>query len=187
MHLSLSSVIRLTMLVMAVAVSFILIRQQRTPAPSEASRPLPPGYYLRSAVLAGTDAAGQLLYNISAELIEERPEDNRVLLSKVQVNYRPVAEVPWDVSSDNGVARMDESFIDLFGDVQLTSNPEPPETATIIRTDTLRLKPDEFVAETPDRVRVEMDGRQLRATGLVAYLKEDRLELQSNVNGQFRP
>jgi lipopolysaccharide export system protein LptC len=51
----------------------------------------------------------------------------------------------------------------------------------------LRLKPDEFVAETPARVRVEMGGRQLRATGLIAYLKEDRLELQSNVNGQFRP
>ena len=187
MNLNLSSAIRLTILVLAVAVSFALIRQQRAPAPAEVSRPLPPGYYLRSAVLAGTDATGQLLYNISAELIEERPEDDRVLLSNVQVNYRPAAEVPWDVSSDNGVARLNESFIDLFGEVRLTSNPEPPETATIIRTDTLRLKPDEFVAETPARVRVEMGGRQLRATGLIAYLKEDRLELQSNVNGQFRP
>ena len=187
MFYNVSGALRVLALVVAVALSFVVIRQQRTQPPLEPTRPLPPGYYLKAAVLAGTDITGQLLYNVAADLAEERPEENRILLSNVRVNYRPAAEVPWDIRSNSGVARLDESFIDLFGQVELASVPQPPETETVIFTDSLRLKPEEFIAETRERVRIEMGGRQLRATGLVAYLKDDRLELQSNVNGQFRP
>ena len=187
MYVNLSGAVRLVILVIAVAVSFAIVRQQRTREPPEPSRPLPPGYYLKAAVLAGTDAAGQLLYSIAADLAEEHPEENRILLSNVRVNYRPAAEVPWDISSTRGIAQLDQSFIDLFGAVALTSVPQPPETETQIFTTALRLKPEEFVAETQERVRIEMGGRQLRATGMIAYLKEDRLELKSNVNGSFRP
>lgn len=187
MYLNLSNALRLAALALAVALTWSIARQQQTRQGLEPTRPLPPGYYLKSATLAGTDATGRLLYNIAAELAEERPDENRILLSNVRVNYRPAAQVPWDISSQSGVAQLDETYIDLFGQVELTSVPEPPETETIIFTDSLRLEPEQFVAQTTDRVRIQMGGRQLRATGLIAYLKDDRLELQSNVNGQFRP
>ena len=187
MYLNLSGALRLAALVLAVGLTWSITRQHRSETTPEPTRPLPPGYYLKSAVLVGTDTNGQLLYNVAAELAEERPEQNQVLLSNVQVNYRPAANIPWDISSQSGVAQMDQSYIDLFGQVELISVPEPAETETLIFTDTLRLEPENFVARTPDRVTIQMGGRQLRATGLVAYLKDDRLELQSNVNGQFRP
>jgi lipopolysaccharide export system protein LptC len=187
MHLSLAGVVRLVLLLAAVAITWSIARQQRVDAPDELARPLPPGYYLKSAVLSGTDGTGQLIYNVAAELAEERPTENRILLTNVRVNYRAAAQVPWDISSQNGIAQLDQSYIDLFGQVELTSAPQPPETETLIFTDAMRLRPEEFVAETAERVQIQMGGRELRATGLVAYLKEDRLELQSNVNGQFRP
>ena len=187
MYLNVSSILRFAALAVAVGLSFAILRQQSTQRAPEPSRPLPPGYYLKAAVLQGTDITGQLLYNVAADLAEEHPKENQILLSKVRVNYRPTAEIPWDISSERGVALLDQSFIDLFGQVELASVPQPPETKTVIFTESLSLKPDQFVAETTERVRIEMGGRQLRATGLVAYLKDDRLELKSNVNGQFRP
>ncbi len=187
MYLNLNSILRLAALLVAVALTWLIARQQRAELEPAPSRPLPPGYYLKSAVLAGTDINGKLLYNVAADLAEQQPQENRILLSNVRVNYRPAAQVPWDIRSQNGVADLDQAYMDLFGQVELTSAPQPPETKTMIFTNSLRLMPEEFIAQTPDRVRIQMGGRQLRATGLIAYLKDDRLELQSNVNGQFRP
>ena len=187
MHLSVASVVRVVLLLVAVAVTWSIARQQRVEEAAEPVRPLPPGYYLKSAVLSGSDETGQLIYNVSAELAEERPAENRILLTKVRVDYRAEAQVPWKISSDTGIAQLDQSFIDLFGAVELSSAPLPPETRTVVFTDSLRLQPDQFIARTEDQVLIQMGGRELRATGMVAYLKDDRLELQSNVNGQFRP
>jgi lipopolysaccharide export system protein LptC len=187
MNLSLASVLRVMILAVAVAITWFIARRQQVTEVPGPIRPLPPGYYLKSAVLSGTDASGQLIYNIAAELAEERPAENRVLLTQVRVNYRPETQVPWDVTSDRGIALLDQSTIELVGSVELSSAPLPPETETVVFTNSLRLKPDQFVAETEEPVRIQMGGRELRATGMIAHLKEDRLELQSNVNGQFRP
>ena len=63
-----------------------------------------------------------------------------------------------------------------------------PEAETIvIRTEKLTLNPDEYTASTEAQVQIQMGKQQLNATGLVAHLNEDRLELKSNVNGLFRP
>ena len=49
----------------------------------------PLGYYLRDAAIAVMDVDGSVLYRISAEAIEERPDRNETLLSRVYVRYSP--------------------------------------------------------------------------------------------------
>jgi lipopolysaccharide export system protein LptC len=43
------------------------------------------------------------------------------------------------------------------------------------------------VAETDERVQIRIGERSLTATGMLASLKENQLELRSNVSGKFLP
>ena len=58
---------------------------------------------------------------------------------------------------------------------------------TEIRTDYLELDPEKYIAETDERVQIRIGARSLTATGMLASLKEDQLQLKANVNGVFVP
>jgi LPS export ABC transporter protein LptC len=58
---------------------------------------------------------------------------------------------------------------------------------TEIRTQYLELNPYEYTAETEERVQIRIGSRSLTATGMLASLNENRLELKSNVSGKFVP
>ena len=85
------------------------------------------------------------------------------------------------------VAPLDQSYIELSGGVTITTVGRKPSETLVIRTAELKLEPEERVAKTESRVQIELGRKQLNATGMVAHLDEERLELTSNVNGKFNP
>ena len=58
---------------------------------------------------------------------------------------------------------------------------------TEIRTQYLEFEPDAYRAETDRRVQIRIGPRSLTATGMLALLQDNRLELKSNVSGKFVP
>ena len=58
---------------------------------------------------------------------------------------------------------------------------------TEIRTEYMELHPENYTAETDERVQIRIGARSLTATGMLASLKEDQLLLKANVNGVFLP
>jgi lipopolysaccharide export system protein LptC len=77
-------------------------------------------------------------------------------------------------------------MLELLDDVVAVTR-EGDGAPAIIRTEYLRLEPDEYVASTDRKVTIDYAGSRLFAVGMRAYLKEDRLQLLSNVNGKFLP
>jgi LPS export ABC transporter protein LptC len=59
--------------------------------------------------------------------------------------------------------------------------------ATEIRAPLLNIDPNGYKAETDSRVQVRIGSRSLTATGMLALLQENRLQLKSNVSGKFVP
>ncbi len=147
--------------------------------------PAPLGYYLRDAAIKVMDVDGSVLYEIVAEAIEERPDQNQTLLSGVYVRYSPTTDVPWEVSAESGVIPNDERYIELSGEVQLSSIPDDRREPTIIRAPRLRFAPDEFLATTDTTVSLVLGEERLDAVGMSANLQDDQLELESSVHGQF--
>jgi lipopolysaccharide export system protein LptC len=146
---------------------------------------LPLGYYLRDAVLFGADSEGRIFYEIHAKQVSQIPEEDVLQLDAVRVQYRGSEDVQWQVSAERAAATGDRAFLDLSGAVRLANDTEPGANATIIETDSLRLEPERHLASTQDIVRVTFADHSIDATGMKAYLKEDRLELESKVHGQF--
>ncbi len=155
--------------------------------PREVRESLPLGYYLLDAEIFGTDEDGRLLYKIWAGRAEERPDEERLLLSDVRIEYRPAENVPWLLTADSGEAPTDQSYIDLSGTVELSNTPSDPGERTLIKTQALRFEPETFVASSEDTVSLFLGTGRLEAIGIKVYLRDDRLELESSVHGEFDP
>ena len=155
--------------------------------PGEVRESLPLGYYLIDAEIFGTDEDGRLLYKIWAGRAEERPDEDRLSLSDVRIEYRPVENVPWLLTADFGEAPTDQSYIDLRGAVELANAPRDLGDRTLIRTQELRFEPETFVASTEEAVSLFLGAKRLDAVGIKVYLRDDRLELKSSVRGDFDP
>jgi len=156
------------------------------PAPEQPDSALQTGYYLRSARILGTGEQGELLYEIEAEYAEQQP-DNSIEFDNVRIRYSPAAAVPWTVTADNARIGDNQRHLVLEGHVLAVSTDGFSGQATEIRTEWLALEPEDYRAATDSRVQIRIGSKSLTATGMVALLQDDRLELKSNVSGKFVP
>ncbi len=144
------------------------------------------GYYLKSARILGTGENGGLLYEIEADHAEQQ-NDNRIEFTEVRVRYSPASDIPWTVNADEATLREGSPRITLRGHVRATSKGSSADDETEIRTQYLELDPERFVAETDHRVQIRIGARSLTATGMLASLNDDKIELKSNVRGKIAP
>lgn len=144
------------------------------------------GYYLKSARILGTGPDGGLLYEIQAERAEQL-DDDRVSFTEVRIKYSPQSEIPWSVNADSATLHQHEQRVLLRGHVRAVSSEGFSGNDTEIRTQYLELDPENYVAETNERVQIRIGARSLTATGMLASLKENHVELKSNVSGKFAP
>ena len=143
------------------------------------------GYYLKSARILGTDTDGSLLYEIEAEEAVQEAQD-RIEFSNVRIRYSPASDIPWTVRADSATLREGDPRIALRGHVRAVGR-SANDQDTEIRTQYLELHPERYVAETDERVQVRIGARSLTATGMLASLNENKVELKSNVRGKIAP
>ncbi len=177
----------LAILALAAAASWYLsARLTRPEAPEDAAQAFSGGFYLRSARIQGMGDEGNLLYEILAEYAEQTTSQE-IVFKDVQINYSPDTAVPWTLKANKAVVGRTQEQVVLSGDVRVVSTEGFGGEATEIRTPYLELEPEKFRAETDARVQIRVGSRSLTATGMLALLEEDRLQLKSNVSGRFVP
>ncbi len=145
----------------------------------------PRGYYLKSARILGTGSDGTPLYEIQAAYAEQ--QDDVISFTDVRLHYSPQSAVPWTVIADFATIRQDDQRLQLRGHVRAVSSEGFSGNDTEIRTEYLEIDPENYVAETDARVQIRIGARSLTATGMLASLKENQVELKSNVSGKFAP
>jgi len=144
------------------------------------------GYYLKSARILGTGEDGSLLYEIEAVHAEQQAKD-RIEFSDVRIRYSPETEIPWIVHADEATLREGSPRIALRGHVRAVGTSGDDSQDTEIRTQYLEFDPERYVAETDERVQIRIGARSLTATGMLASLKDNTVELKSNVRGKIAP
>ncbi|MDC3267126.1 LPS export ABC transporter periplasmic protein LptC [Gammaproteobacteria bacterium] len=145
------------------------------------------GYYLKDAEITGTDSEGNPLYWIKAASAEEQPDNNHLILKNITAQYNSSNNVPWVLKASHGEVSNSTSYLNLSGDVQLTTENKEGIGPTTIQTIELRLEPESFIAETNAPVSVLIGSHRLEAVGFRADLRTNQLSLKSNVYGQFSP
>lgn len=179
------------LLVAAAAASWLLVNQplpeSLAPGNSTTTTPAEIGYYARHATVVGTQKDGSRLYELNAREITHYPHDNSVVLRHVDLSYHAETDVPWTLQSEVGRLSETGDEIQLSGNVRVVSHPESEADRIIVTTTKLTIRPEENLALTDEPVRIQLGRHTLAGTGMKAYLKEERLELQSNVYGRFTP
>jgi lipopolysaccharide export system protein LptC len=168
----------------AVASGVLLFRAEEEQAPAATTPRLGVGYYVNDATLTGTDDAGRILYRLSAATVVQTPADGSISLQSVAMNYDPAGQAPWTLHADTGRIPPGGKMIELSGNV-VAATREADSPAATIRTDYLELDPDTEVATTDREVVIDYAGSTVHATGLRAMLRQDRLQLLSDVTGRY--
>src|SRR5690606_22550058 len=137
------------------------------------------------AVLLATDETGEVRYRIAAREAEELPDESRLVMSQVLIDYQPAAHVPWRISATTAEGPVDRSYLELRGDVTIRSEPSDGAQPVLVRTTLLHLDRNTSVVAAGAGVQVQIGTQRLRGTGLGADLMGDRLELESHVHGQI--
>src|SRR5512134_1598775 len=101
----------------------------------------------------------------------------------VSVDFRPADETAWSLSAASAQYARDGSQLDLSGNVEVRSVPTDEANRLTIATEKLLFSPDTSSAESDEAVEIRVGDWQLHAVGLRTHLKEDTLELESQVHG----
>ena len=158
-------------------------RQDDTPVAEPAADAEPLGFYALGARLSGTDEEGRVTYRVFADRLDEVPGQQGLQLTGVTVDYRPVDETAWSLSAARAQYARDGSQFDLRGNVEVRNVPTVGEDPLTITTESLLFSPDTSSAESDEAVEIRVGDWQLQAVGLRTHLKEDTLELESQVHG----
>jgi len=185
--MSLRSMVVFALLVVAALGSWYVARVNRSADDVQGGvDPVHRGFYLKNARILGTGPNGDLLYEIRAEHAEEQL-DGRIEFTDVRLDYSPETDVPWTVDADSATILPTQQRVQLRGHVRAVSTQGFSGSDTEIRTQYLELDPERYIAETDERVQIRIGARSLTATGMLASLDDNRLELKSNVSGKFVP
>jgi LPS export ABC transporter protein LptC len=175
------------LLVLAAAGSWYLTGSLRVPEVQQPQRSTESGgFYLKSARVFGTGPDGKPLYEIVAEYAEQLPNDE-IRFQNVRISYSPEATVPWTLNADAATIGRNQERLVLSGHVLAVSPQGLSGEVTEIRTSYLEFDPATYRAETDSRVQIRVGSRSLTATGMLALLQENRVQLKSNVSGKFFP
>lgn len=194
MHVSFRNSVALFALAGAAAASWYFSRPQpAAPEAESGSGDAPRGYYLRDATLLGTDETGRRFFSIHAGEAVQADAETRLELTDVRVEYRDEQDVDWTISAERAVTPDDRSYLDLE-QVRLANDADADgadaEAADAARrhmtieTAQLRLDTREYLASTDAAVRIRVGEATIEGVGLRARLREDYVELESQVHGR---
>jgi lipopolysaccharide export system protein LptC len=176
----------LTIVDVIVASIFLSRQQGATPAATTVqANGWNEGYSAQNARLVETGTDGLPLYTLNATTIRQLPNQDQVQLTQVRMSFRDANGNPWNATADSGELEQAADRVHLAGNVHISGTMGNTSGDAQIFTTTLVVDLRTDVATTKDPVQMLWAGRQLDSTGLVANLKDHRVELESAVHGTY--
>ena len=162
--------------------------QRASVAPSAAGAPSRDlGYAASGARLVQTGADGQPLYTLDAAQISQLPDQSTVQLEKVQMGFRAADGGHWTARAQRGELGQSTGVVQLDGAVHVAGLLPGTDDQAEISTEHLSFDTRSEIVTTPDPVTLTVSGHALHARGLIAQLKEGRVQLESAVHGFYTP
>lgn len=173
--------------IVAVIVASLLLSRQQGGAPASTSvqeNAFNEGYSASDARLVQTGADGHPLYTLNAATIRQLPDEGQVQLTQVQMSFRDTDGNPWTVTADRGELEQAAQQVQLAGNVHVSGTLTSSGTAQIA-TAALSVDLRGDIVSTKEPVQMIWSGRPLSSVGLIANLKDHRVQLESAVHGTF--
>lgn len=143
------------------------------------------GYSAKKARMVQTGADGTPVYTLDAAQVQQQPDQGLVNMQQVVLGFRDASGDEWTAHAERGELAQNSGIVKLEGAVHvagvLPGTAEPAD----ITSNSLAFDTNEQILTTREPVTLVMTGRTLEAHGMVANLKERRVQLESEVHGSF--
>lgn len=127
---------------------------------------------------------GKLQYEMTADKVEHLKASEITLLTTPDLHMYRGTEYPWHVQSTRAEVNPDGSEVELIDKVRVARTDEK-QRETIITSSRMTVFPQKQYAQTEQAVRIDGAGGTTTGKGMKAYLKEGKMDLLSNVRGQY--
>ena len=158
--------------------------EKRLPAHKQAA-PSGPDFYISRFSATEMNRNGRPWQRLEAEsLVHYADSDTTELTRPYAILFSP-GNADWHLSADKGLIEERGELIHLTGNVLVKHLQHKGEQAVELRTNKMRVWPEDSYAETDDPVAITSDGSRVNAIGMRAYFEEERVELLSAVRGYY--
>lgn len=141
-------------------------------------------YYATNAHSVQFLPDGKLQYDMTADKVEHLQASEVTLLTTPDLHMYRGTAYPWHVQSERGEVNPDGTEVELIDSVRVARTDEQ-NRETIITTTRMTVFPQKQYAQTEQAVRIDGAGGTTTGKGMKAYLKDGRMDLLSNVRGQY--
>ena len=141
-------------------------------------------YYATNARAKQFLPDGGIQYDMTAEKVEHVKASEVTLLTKPDMQLYRGTVYPWHVTSERGEVNPDGSEVELIDSVRVART-DQKSRATVITSSRMTVFPQKQYAQTDQDVRIDGAGGVSTAKGMKAYLNDSKINLLSNVRGQY--
>ena len=137
-----------------------------------------PAFYAKDAIVLQTQEDGSPQLRLVANRIDQRVEDDSIMLRNVRVDYLKVPDKLWVLNADQGMVPADSRLITFSGNVQLHPADATPDA--FLRTDALTVDTDRNLAYTTvSPTSLQYGSYVMRVKRLQADLKTEAVTLEA--------
>jgi lipopolysaccharide export system protein LptC len=165
-----------------------LLHEEPTRLHSTGSSKRTADYFMEDFTSTVMDQEGLPLYRLTGTYMVHYPDNDTVDITAPHVVFYQQAAARWDVVAERGLTNSRGDEIYLLGKVvihQLGANSKNSRMKILTRD--VRVEPAEKYAETHQPATLLDSLGKTDAVGARVYLKEGRVELLSQVRGDYEP
>lgn len=142
-------------------------------------------YSMEKFTVTEMNHTGQPHYRLQASFMEHFPDDDSAHLVAPQVMFYNQQRTPWTLRADEGTISADNKEINLLGNVVIERASTALEGPLRIATRDVLIRPHEQYAETKAPLTLVDSLNTTRATGMRMFVREEHVQLLSQVQGAY--
>jgi len=146
-----------------------------------------PDYIVKEFTSTSLGMDGKPRYRLAATKLKHFADDGTSELLRPRYDKFPADGKVVEITANQGWMNSDETELLLTGDVFIRKGATDDPSQTTASMETLRIFPEEDIAETDSPVHLEGQNTVVDAVGMHADLANDRLTLLSKVHGKQEP
>lgn len=146
-----------------------------------------PDSYMEDVVAIIMDKQGKMSMKIEAPKMVHFTENDTSQLTNPQLTIYRKSPQPWFITSKFAKSIAGIEKVDFWENVIIHHAADVSSPATVIKTPTLTIHPDQQRAETNDMITLIQPNIIVNATGMTANIDSGDIKLLSQARGEYAP
>jgi len=146
-----------------------------------------PDAFMEGVVAVILDKQGKPKMKISAPKMLYFSKDDQTHLTLPQLTIYRKSPQPWYVTSKSAIATNGIEVVRFQDDVMIQHGADRNTPATVIKTTTLLVQPNQQLAETSDPITLTQPNVVIKGIGMQADMNNGDIKLLSEARGEYVP